>query len=129
MARVLAVEDSPTVLATMKQLLTQEGHEVETANDALSAMAVLQASTPDIMLLDIMLPGVGGIELCTVIRRNPQYESMPIIMVTSLSNQATLARYTGADDYVTKPFSEEQLIGTINHHLSVDRRMQAVARC
>jgi DNA-binding response OmpR family regulator len=128
MAEVLVVEDSPTVLGTIKHLLQGEGHEVHTARDALSAMSALQAFVPDIMLLDIMLPGVGGIELCTMLRRNSRYESMPIIMVTALSNQATLAHYTGADAYVTKPFSDEQLTSTINHHLAVDRGISIGAR-
>jgi DNA-binding response OmpR family regulator len=121
MSKVLVVEDSPTILASIKHLLQHEDLEVHTARDALSAMSALQAFVPDIMLLDIMLPGVGGIELCTMIRCNSRYASMPIIMVTALPNQANLARFTGADAYVTKPFSDEDLIGTINHHLSAGR--------
>ena len=117
MARILVVEDSPTVLSQIERLLQENGHEVVTVRDGLATLAALQAFVPDLMLLDIMLPGPGGIELCMMIRRTPRYASMPIIMVTALRTQASLARRAGAAGYVTKPFDQSDLIATVNQHL------------
>ncbi len=118
MATVMIVEDSPTVRTMMERFLVTQGHEVVGARDSLAAMAELQVAVPDIMLLDIMLPGVGGIELCMTIRRNPAFKNMPIIMVTSIRTQTNLARHAGAEAYIVKPFTEEKLLETINHHLA-----------
>lgn len=120
MARILAVEDSITVLNTLVQLLEREGHEVSTAKDGLSAFAALQMSVPDLILLDIGLPGIGGIELCVAIRQTPRYSATPIIMVTGSHKQVDqrLAQHFGASAYVTKPYVEAELLAAINSQLA-----------
>ena len=119
MGKILVVDDSPTILKLVEGILQNENHEVFTVRDALSAMATLEKESVDLMLLDIMLEGVGGIELCSMIRRYPQHESMPIVMLTALQNQANLAYQFGADAYITKPFSEKELIEIVNQNLVV----------
>jgi DNA-binding response OmpR family regulator len=119
MARILAVEDSMTVLNSLVQLLEREGYEVLTARDGLSAFAALQTSTPDLILLDIGLPGIGGIELCVAIRQTPTYKMTPIIMVTGSHKQvdARLAQQFGASAYITKPYVEAELLSKIESFL------------
>jgi CheY-like chemotaxis protein len=123
MARILAVEDSATILKALVQLLEREGHEVATATDGLSAFAALQTAKPNLILLDIGLPGVGGIELCVAIRQTPAYSATPIIMVTGSHKQVDirLAKHFGASAYITKPFVETELISIINDLLEVNK--------
>lgn len=120
MTRVLIVEDSPTTLKALKTLLHQNGFEVHTARDAMTAMSELQAVSPNVLLLDIMLPGwASGVDLCVMARRLSKFDSMPIIMITASLSQtdARLASQFGADAYLKKPVSDEQLIGTIQECL------------
>jgi CheY-like chemotaxis protein len=115
MARILAVEDSSTILNALTQMLAREGYDVATATDALSAFAALQTTKPDLILLDIGLPGIGGIELCVAIRQTPRYATVPIIMVTGSHKQVDfrLAQHFGANAYITKPYVETELLSTI----------------
>ena len=124
MSDILIVEDSQTIRTMMANLLESEGHTVSGARDGLSAMTMLRDKKPDMILLDIMLPGVGGIELCMVIRRNPELKDVPIVMVTGIRTQANLANRAGADAYLVKPYSDEQLMSTVNWYLMAGRTRQ-----
>lgn len=117
MANILIVDDSPTILKSLELVLHREGHNIRTAPDALTAVASLQSHEPDLILLDIMLAGVGGIELCMMIRRNPRHQDLPILMITASRNHVGLAYQCGANGYLTKPVASEALIGTINEFL------------
>jgi DNA-binding response OmpR family regulator len=119
MARILAVEDSATVLIALTRLLEREGHEVTAASDGLAAFAALQSSKPDLVMLDIGLPMIGGIELCVTIRQMHGHEHTPIIMVTGSHKfiDQRLAQEFGASAYITKPFDEAHLIATVNRLL------------
>lgn len=121
MKRILVVEDSLTVQSTLKRLLGREGYEVGTASDGLSAFAMLDTFKPQLIMLDIGLPGVGGIELCVAIRRTPDFANTPIIMATGSHKlvDVRLAHEFGANAYITKPFDEVELVMTIESLLSV----------
>lgn len=116
MARILAVEDSTTVRNALVRLLEQHGHVVTTAADGLSAFAAMQSCKPELILLDIGLPGIGGIELCVAIRQTPGLRETPIIMVTGSHKHVDvrLAHEFGASAYVTKPYNETELMTTID---------------
>ena len=114
MAKVFIVDDSPTAQKKMQLLLESHGHEVAVASDALSALSKLESVQPELILLDIMLPGVGGIETCMVISRNPHYANTPIIMVTGLRTQATIAEFAGAQAYIVKPYDDDTFMDAIN---------------
>ncbi|WP_296194143.1 response regulator transcription factor [uncultured Microbacterium sp.] len=117
MTRVLLVEDEPDLAEPLAYLLRREGFEVQLAEDAPTALAAFEASEPDIILLDLMLPGLPGTEVC---RRVRQTSNVPIIMVTAKDSEVDIVvgLELGADDYVTKPYSSRELLA----------RMRAVLR-
>jgi CheY-like chemotaxis protein len=126
MAKVLVVEDSPTVASVLEHLLRLDGHTVYTARDGMTALTSLRAYLPDLVLLDILLPHVNGFDLCAAIRRQSAYQSLPIIMVSSLADETAIqcAFAVGADAYFTKPFGEAALLATIDQHLYHDSMME-----
>jgi DNA-binding response OmpR family regulator len=120
MARILVVEDSPTVVSSVEWMLRRNGHEVYIARDGLTALASVRALVPEIMLLDILLPHTNGYEVCALVRKNPAYKSTRVVMMTCLKDEANVKRAyeVGADGYITKPFQEADLLNAVNQHLS-----------
>ena len=109
---VLVVEDEPALLTLLKYNLEAEGYRVVEATNGEDALVKTREETPDLILLDWMLPLVSGIEVCRQIRRTPDLKSAAIIMLTAKGEEADKIRglETGADDYVTKPFSPSELM-------------------
>lgn len=109
MSRVLVVDDDPTVAEVVAQYLERAGHDVDLATDGLGALATAQARPPDLVVLDLMLPGIDGIE---VTRRLRASSNVPVVMLTALGEEAdrVLGLEVGADDYLTKPFSPRELV-------------------
>jgi len=112
---VLIVEDEPGIVEMLDYNLQAAGFETGIAQDGDEAELALAERTPDAVLLDWMLPGVSGIELCRRIRRRPATRSLPIIMLTAKSEEADRVRGldSGADDYVTKPFSPAEMVARL----------------
>src|SRR2546426_12019074 len=106
--RILVVEDDPTVSEVVTRYLVREGYEVESVADGLRAVERARASPPDLMVLDLMLPGVDGLE---VFRRLRSFAPIPVIMLTARGGEddRVLGLELGADDYVAKPFSPREL--------------------
>ncbi|MFT4306297.1 MAG: response regulator transcription factor [Microbacterium sp.] len=117
MTRVLIVEDEPDLADPLAYLLRREGFEVETAEDGAAALAAFRDRGADIVLLDLMLPGMAGTEVCRLLRAE---SSVPIIMLTAKDSEVDIVvgLELGADDYVTKPYSARELLA----------RMRAVLR-
>ncbi|WP_310376356.1 response regulator transcription factor [Catenuloplanes atrovinosus] len=107
--RVLVVDDDPTVSDVVRRYLEQDGCEVRLAADGAAGLAAVAADRPDLVVLDLMLPGVDGIEVCRQLRRRLPH--LPIVMLTALGEEPdrVLGLEVGADDYVTKPFSPREL--------------------
>lgn len=120
MSSILLVEDSPTIVSAIENLLRREGYQTYVARDGLTALASIRAFMPDLTLLDILLPHVSGFEVCRNVRRNRFYDRMPIIVMSALTDQRDVltAYEAGANDYLTKPVQEDQLLATIQRHLS-----------
>lgn len=112
MPKVLIVEDEPTLVDTLQYTLTQEGFEVVTAEDGESALRLVEAEGPDLVVLDLMLPRLSGTEVCRRIRAQ---SALPIVMLTAKDAEVdrVLGLELGADDYVTKPFSMRELTARI----------------
>jgi two-component system response regulator RegX3 len=117
MTRVLVVEDEPNLREPLVYLLQKEGYQVTEAEDGKKAIEVFRSSNVDLILLDLMLPGISGNEVCRIIREESQ---VPIIMVTAKETEIdkVVGLEIGADDYVTKPYSTRELLA----------RMKAVLR-
>lgn len=113
--KVLVVDDSKTELMFISDLLKKNGFEVTTADDGEQAILCLANETPDLILLDVVMPGKNGFQLARSIARDPLYAQVPIIMCSS-KNQETDRLWglrQGAKDYITKPFDPDELIAKI----------------
>lgn len=112
MSRILIVEDEETLAEAISFLLSKEGFEVEIAEDGPAAIAAFDKNGADLILLDLMLPGLSGTEVCRQIRAK---SSVPIIMLTAKDSEIdkVVGLEIGADDYVTKPYSSRELIARI----------------
>lgn len=114
-ARVLVVEDEESILLSLEFLLDKEGYAVSTARDGATALQLLERQSPDLVLLDVMLPLLDGFELCRTIRADPALAQTRIMLVTARGREAEIARglALGADAYLTKPFSTRELMDTV----------------
>ena len=108
---VLVIDDEPDILELVRFGLTQEGFSVETASTAAEGLEQVAKRTPDLIVLDLMLPDMSGTELCRKIRRDRLTAELPIVMLTARSEEIdrVVGFELGADDYVTKPFSSREL--------------------
>ena len=112
MERVLVVDDEPTVTEVVERYLSLEGYDVSLAANGHDALRLTQEWAPDLVVLDLMLPGVDGLEVCRQIRKDSQ---VPIIMLTAKGDETDriVGLELGADDYVTKPFSPRELVARV----------------
>jgi len=123
--RVLVVDDEPTIAGSIAARLRAEGYAVEVAHDGPSAMARFEADEPDLVVLDVMLPGFDGLEVC---RRIQAERPVPVLMLTARDdeNDLLVGLAVGADDYLTKPFSLRELAARVHALLRrVDRAATA----
>lgn len=113
--KVMIVEDEEPLVLLLSYNLEAEGYEVESCSRGDEAEIRLREDLPDLLILDWMLPGLSGIELCRRIRSRPQSEHLPIVMLTARGEETERVRglATGADDYVTKPFSTPELMARV----------------
>ena len=114
-ARILVVEDEEALTTLLRYNLDAEGYEVETVARGDEADTRLKERVPDLIVLDWMLPGLSGIELCRRLRTRPESKALPIIMLTARGEESERIRglATGADDYIVKPFSVPELIARV----------------
>ena len=112
MTRILIVEDEPALSEPLSYLLTREGYETTVVDDGLAAVSTFEHSGADLVLLDLMLPGMSGTEVCRELR---QRSNVPIIMLTAKDSEVDIVvgLELGADDYVTKPYSTRELLARI----------------
>lgn len=112
---VLIVEDEPGIVEMLRYNLEAAGLEASVAMDGDEALISIAERTPDLVLLDWMLPGTSGIEVCRQLRRKPDTRNLPVIMLTARGEEADRVRglESGADDYVTKPFSPSELVARV----------------
>ena len=110
MPHVLVVDDDPTVSDVVRRYLEQDGCRVRLAADGVAALAAVAAERPDLVVLDLMMPGLDGLEVCRRLRR--RLPDLPVVMLTALGEEAdrVIGLEVGADDYVTKPFSPRELV-------------------
>ncbi len=111
-SRLLVVEDDARLAATLQRVLEAEGHDVEVVGDGLEALRLARLRTPDLAVLDVMLPGADGVTVCRKLRETAQF---PILMLTALSGTEDRVRGldSGADDYLVKPFAYQELLARV----------------
>ena len=113
--RVLVIDDSNTIRRSAEIFLRQGGHEVILAEDGFDALAKVNDHTPDLIFCDILMPRLDGYQTCAIIKRNPRFAAVPVIMLSSKDGVFDKARgrMVGSEDYLTKPFTKEQLLRAV----------------
>lgn len=121
--QVLIVEDEDSILLSLEFLLRSAGCGVAAARDGDTALALLAQSVPDLVLLDVMLPGIDGFELCRRIRADTRLQGTRVVMLTARGRESDLQKgiEAGADAYFTKPFSTRELVARVRALLSEPR--------
>lgn len=121
--KVLIVDDEPDIREIISYNLIKEGYEIITAKDGIEALELAGSFKPDLIILDIMMPKMNGVEVCKILRSKPEYNSTLIIFLTALSDETSQIKglETGADDYVNKPISPKVLVSRVN---AIFRRIQ-----
>lgn len=115
MPKILIVDDDVTITELMKALVSMEGHEPTTVNDSLQAVEIAKSVAPDLITLDLMMPGLTGFELCKMLREDPEFSKTPIVIISAKDDPESKqqALEAGAKDYLTKPFGVDDFIGKI----------------
>ncbi|MFB5660286.1 response regulator transcription factor [Alteribacillus sp. HJP-4] len=127
MERILVVDDEMELTSIIEELLREENYGVDCVNDGSSALLKSRKNEYDLILLDIMMPGIDGLEVCRLIRKQT---NCPILFLTAKTdvNDHIKGLNEGGDDYITKPFSQAQLLARINAHLRREKRHNAPLR-
>jgi class 3 adenylate cyclase len=128
--RILVVDDTPTNVKLLEDLLRFHGYEVEAAFDGESALAALRSRPPDLLLLDVLMPGMDGHEVCRAVRADPSLAMMPVVMVTALEDREERVRGldAGADDFLSKPLNPPELVARVRSLLRIRRLYDTVQR-
>ncbi|KAB0585493.1 response regulator [Ideonella dechloratans] len=115
--RVLVIDDSNTIRRSAEIFLRQGGYEVILAEDGFDALAKVNDFEPDLIFCDILMPRLDGYQTCAIIKRNPRFAQVPVIMLSSKDGVFDKARgrMVGSDDYLTKPFTKDQLLQAVAH--------------
>ncbi len=116
---VLIADDEPNIVISLEFLMKREGHRVSIARDGEAALAAIRADRPDLVLLDVMMPGKSGFEVCQEVRADPALAGLKIIMLSAKGRETDLAKgqALGANAYMTKPFSTRELADKVKEML------------
>ena len=115
MARIVVADDDADIRDLVAFKLQQVGHEVVAVGDGASAVKECQAQVPDLVVLDVMMPGMSGLDACRALRQDPAMATVPVILLTARAQESDIEQgfNAGADDYVVKPFSPRELASRV----------------
>jgi twitching motility two-component system response regulator PilG len=115
--KILVIDDSNTVRQSAEMFLRQGGHQVFLAEDGFDALSKVNDHQPDLIFCDILMPRLDGYQTCAIIKRNPNFESIPIVMLSSKDGifDKARGRMVGAQQYLTKPFIKDVLLQSVQH--------------
>jgi DNA-binding response OmpR family regulator len=125
---ILIVDDEPDNFDVLEALLGSESYQLHYVSNGQEAIDSLEVFNPDLILLDVMMPGLDGIEVCKWIKSLPEWEALPIIMVTALTDKEDLARClkAGADDFISKPVNSIELRARVNSMLRIKQQYEKI---
>jgi DNA-binding response OmpR family regulator len=117
--QILIVDDEPNIIVPLQFLMEKSGYQVAVAQSGEEALESVSKSPPDLVLLDIMLPGIDGYEVCEILRLKPEWMHIKIIFLTAKGRDVDIAKgmVLGADEYITKPFSNQEIIDCVKNLL------------
>ena len=120
--KVLVIDDSNTIRRSAEIFLKQGGYQVLLAEDGFDALSKVNDHVPDLIFCDILMPRLDGYQTCAIIKRNPRFAAVPVIMLSSKDGLFDKARgrMVGSQDYLTKPFTQDQLLQTVERHRRTD---------
>lgn len=121
-AHVLIADDDPSILLSLEFLMKKQGYQVLIARDGTEAYELLRQHRPDVLLLDIMMPGMNGYELCTYVRQTPGFEQTKVVFLSAKSKEADIQQgyNVGADLYLPKPFSTRELAAKVRELIQLN---------
>lgn len=124
--RVLIVDDEPNIVISIEFLMRQAGYDVQVAHSGEDAMALISENPPDLVILDIMLPGIDGFEVCQWIREHQEWDDVKIVMLTAKGRDVEISKgfALGANAYITKPFSTRHLVEEVQRVLRERRNVK-----
>ena len=118
--KVMVIDDSNTIRRSAEIFLAQGGHQVVLAEDGFDALAKVNDHAPELIFCDILMPRLDGYQTCAIIKRNPQFAHVPVIMLSSKDGLFDRARgrIVGSEHYLTKPFTKDELLGAITRQVA-----------
>lgn len=127
-AVILIIDDSPTNLKILLKYLRSSGFEIRMAENGEAGLAQVKLLKPDIILLDVMMPGIDGFETCQRLKESEETKDIPVIFMTSLAEVSDKLKgfKVGAVDYITKPFRQEEVLARVNTHLTILRQRNQI---
>ena len=119
--KILIVDDTPTNVKLLVELLGSQGYTLVTAASAAEALALVEKDPPDLVLVDVVMPGMDGFELCRELRTRPQTALLPIVMVTAMypSDARVRGIEAGADDFLTQPVNKAELLARVHAYTAI----------
>ncbi|MBF0452900.1 MAG: hybrid sensor histidine kinase/response regulator [Candidatus Magnetomorum sp.] len=129
-ATIMIVDDSPTNLSVLIDYLYNSGFKILIANDGESALTIAQRGRPDLILLDIMMPGMNGYETCQCLKQDRRTKDIPVIFISALSKSMDKVKgfSVGGVDYITKPFQQDEVLARVTTHLTIQRQKKDLAK-
>jgi len=117
--KVLIIDDSQTIRRSAENMLSAEGVEILTAEDGFQALSIIAEENPSLIFIDIVMPKLDGYQACAIIKNNPEFQHIPVIMLTSKDGLFDRARgqVVGSDHYLTKPFTKDELLQSLQQHM------------
>lgn len=119
---ILLVDDDPHLMHVLAMFFDLEGYHVLKARDGQQALDLLQEYQPDLVLLDLMMPGVGGLEVCKQIRANQKFKTVPVVIFTAADTREEELKAAGADRFIAKPYSLDGLRETVREMIAAGRK-------
>lgn len=120
-SRILVVDDSPTEIHVLKNMLERRGYEVSVARSGEEGIEAARAKRPDLILMDVVMPGINGFQATRELSKQPETAKIPVIIITTKDQETdkVWASRQGAKDYLVKPVKEQELLGSVEAHLPV----------
>lgn len=117
--KILIVDDEPNIVVPLQFLMERNGYETAVAQSGEEALEAISKENPDLILLDIMLPGIDGFEVCEIVKLKPEWKHIKIIFLTAKGREVDIAKgmVLGADEYITKPFLNKQIVECVQRLL------------
>ena len=124
--KVMIVDDTPANIDVLRRILDDEGFEISIAMSGEAALSLVEKNRPNLILLDVMMPGINGFETCEKLKANPSTKNIPVIFVTAKTEVEDIVRgfVVGGVDYIAKPFKREEVLSRVQTHLKIEQLIQ-----